>query len=393
MKKTSFLLLSLLMFASMRGQDTITEDDNCYIFYPHPTDLDLPFNGGLTKALAGNVWWENIVAQGTMLYGVSLRGEPPLDSSVYVVLAIKKSDQHNQYIFLDTAWYDSSVVFRYLKYRGVYIPIETEFDTVEKCNEIYFHHPWQMMDTFYTIVCHSTLVNALDVRTVSGSDFYTQRFFQALDENSSLEAPPFFHPLYPGWSCSWGLEFPILEPNRTRCRRPSGLRMRDRGDGWAMLQWNSGSGDSYRVTVEGPDDTVVYETADTTLYLDSLVPDASYWVKLQSLCRYQHHAYDSTLLNPGVTQMGFRNFSVGVSGVDADMRVEVYPNPAKDCLVLEAEGDSPVRAVLTDLGGREIMAVDFRATATLDVSRLAAGPYLLRLTTPAATAVRKVVVQ
>ena len=160
-----------------------------------------------------------------------------------------------------------------------------------------------------------------------------------------------------------------------------------------MLQWNSGSGDSYRVTVEGPDDTVVYETADTTLYLDSLVPDASYWVKLQSLCRYQHHAYDSTLLNPGVTQMGFRNFSVGVSGVDADMRVEVYPNPAKDCLVLEAEGDSPVRAVLTDLGGREVMAVDFRATATLDVSRLAAGPYLLRLTTPAATAVRKVVVQ
>ena len=160
-----------------------------------------------------------------------------------------------------------------------------------------------------------------------------------------------------------------------------------------MLQWNSGSGDSYRVTVEGPDDTVVYETADTTLYLDSLVPDASYWVKLQSLCRYQHHAYDSTLLNPGVLQFGFRNLITGVSGVDADMRVEVYPNPAKDCLVLEAEGDSPVRAVLTDLGGREIMAVDFRAPATLDVSRFAAGPYLLRLTTPTATAVRKVVVQ
>ena len=169
--------------------------------------------------------------------------------------------------------------------------------------------------------------------------------------------------------------------------------MRERGNGWAVLQWNSGSGDSYRVTVEGPDDTVVYETADTTLRLDSLAPEAFYWVKLQSLCRYQHYSYDSTLLNPGVAQFGFRNLITGVSGADADLRVEVYPNPASGSLVLEAGDDSPVRAVLTDLGGREVMAVDFRATATLDVSRLAAGPYLLRLTTPAATTVRKVVVQ
>lgn len=191
----------------------------------------------------------------------------------------------------------------------------------------------------------------------------------------------------------WGVEFPILEPDRTRCRRPSGLRMRERGDGWAVLQWNSGSGDSYRVTVEGPDDTVVYETADTTLRLDSLAPEAFYWVKLQSLCRYQHYSYDSTLLNPGVLQFGFRNLITGVSGADADLRVEVFPNPASGSLVLEAGDDSPVRAVLTDLGGREVMAVDFRATATLDVSRLAAGPYLLRLTTPTASSVRKVVVQ
>lgn len=195
------------------------------------------------------------------------------------------------------------------------------------------------------------------------------------------------------WKNYWGFEFPILEPDRTRCRRPSGLRMRERGDGWAVLQWNSGSGDSYRVTVEGPDDTVVYETADTTLRLDSLAPEAFYWVKLQSLCRYQHYSYDSTLLNPGVLQFGFRNLITGLSGTDADLRVEVYPNPARGSLVLEAGDDSPVRAVLTDLGGREVMAVDFRATATLDVSRLAAGPYLLRLTTPAATTVRKVVVQ
>ena len=396
MKRGLIPMLIILTMVSSHAQDTITEDNNCYIFYPHSYDLFLADSNSFIS-WAGNYWWENIASPGTMLYGVSLRGSLPLDSSVYAVLAIKEG---NQYIFLDTAWYDSSVVYRYLKFRAVSnIHFGAEFDYVENCNEIYFHRPWQMWDTFYVVVCHSPLVSALQVWVgvgyVSGEPEYIQRWCYTR-EGDSIERPQCFYPRTGTTSSSgapWGFEFPILEPNRTRCRRPSGLRMRERGNGWAVLQWNSGSGDSYRVTVEGPDDTVVYETADTTLRLDSLAPEAFYWVKLQSLCRYQHHSYDSTLLNPGVLQFGFRNLITGVSGADADLRVEVYPNPASGCLVLEAGDDSPVRAVLTDLGGREVMAVDFRATATLDVSRLAAGPYLLRLTTPTATTVRKVVVQ
>lgn len=116
-------------------------------------------------------------------------------------------------------------------------------------------------------------------------------------------------------------------------------------------------------------------------------------VKVQSLCRYQYHDYDSTLLNPGMAQLGFRNNSVGLDGPGAAPRVEVYPNPASGSLVLETGDDSPVRATLMDLGGRELMTVDLRSTATLDVSHLPSGPYLLRLTTPTATTVRKLVIQ
>lgn len=394
MKKVVLCLFILLMIAPSYGQDTVTEANSCYMYFPHTVTLRI---SNRHDYLGLNVFWETVADTGTMIYGVSIRGYCPLDSAISISLAQRKGEN---YTFYDTVWFDSSSLARYFKCRAInHFGDENEVDFVEQCSEAYFHRPWLMTDTFYVVArfrnYRSIYDHDLYYNTVLAVDY--DSVFQSFGVSEGNEVPngysgDYYLNVSPS-NYPWGDEFPILEPNRTRCRRPSGLCMRDRGDGWAVLQWNSGSGDSYRVTVEGPDDTVVYETADTTLYLDSLVPDASYWVKLQSLCRYQHHAYDSTLVNPGVTQMGFRNFSVGVSGVDADLRVEVYPNPAKDCLVLEAEGDSPVRAVLTDLGGREIMAVDFRATATLDVSRLAAGPYLLRLTTPTATAVRKVVVQ
>lgn len=393
-QKISLLLLSLLAFAPMRGQDTVTEANSCYMYFPHTVTLRI---SNLHDYLGRNVFWETVADTGTMIYGVSIRGYCPLDSAISISLATK---ENFHYTFYDTVWIDSSSLARYFKCRAInHFGDENEVDFVEQCSEAYFHRPWLMTDTFYVVA------RFRNYRSIYDHDLYYNTelavdydsVFQSFGISEGNEVPNEYSGDYifnvSPWNYLWGDEFPILEPDRTRCRRPSGLRMRERGDGWAVLQWNSGSGDSYRVTVEGPDDTVVYETADTTLRLDSLVPEAFYWVKLQSLCRYQHHSYDSTLLNPGVAQFGFRNFSAGLSGVDADLRVEVYPNPASGCLVLEAGDDSPVRAVLTDLGGREIMAVDFRATATLDVSRLAAGPYLLRLTTPTASSVRKVVVQ
>ena len=393
MKKVVLCLFILLTIAPSYGQDTVTEANSCYMYFPHTVTLRI---SSRHDYLGLNVFWETVADTGTMIYGVSIRGYCPLDSAISISLATKK-DLH--YTFYDTVWIDSSSLARYFKCRAInHFGDENEVDFVEQCSEAYFHRPWLMTDTFYVVARfrnrRSMNDHDLYYNTVLAADY--DSVYQSLGVSEGNEVPNGYsgdYNLVSIWNYPWGDEFPILEPDRTRCRRPSGLRMRERGNGWAVLQWNSGSGDSYRVTVEGPDDTVVYETADTTLRLDSLAPEAFYWVKLQSLCRYQHHSYDSTLLNPGVLQFGFRNLITGVSGADADLRVEVYPNPASGSLVLEAGDDSPVRAVLTDLGGREVMAVDFRATATLDVSRLAAGPYLLRLTTPAATTVRKVVVQ
>jgi hypothetical protein len=194
MKKSLFLLLIILTVASSHGQDTITENNSCYLFHPHTSNLMLYDSNDIIH-WSGNIWWENIASPGTMLYGVSIRGELPLDSSVYAVLAIK---ENNQYIFLDTAWYDSSVVYRYLRFRASNNYFE--FDYGENCNEIYFHRPWQLNDTFYVIVCHAPLVSVLDILVRYEPGFTAQRWYQTR-EGDSIETPPYLFPL-PGSSGS-----------------------------------------------------------------------------------------------------------------------------------------------------------------------------------------------
>lgn len=391
MKKLIMLLLGMLMLASSHGQDTITEADTCYMFWPHSNTL---WNSDTNYRVhyAYNCFFENVATPGTLIYGISLRGDFFLDSCVSVRLAVKDKDA-SRYRYCDTGWVDSSVVYRYLKFR-VINNNNVEIDYGEKCNEIYFHRPWPVPDTFYVVVSYGTNFNgdgSLYIYYARNETIRPQGWYQISGDGE----PPYYYPL-PGMAYDatpWGLEFPILEPNRKRCRKPSGLHLVERGNGWATLGWNGGSGDRYRVTVEGPDDTVVVTTADTTIRLDSLLPDANYLVGVQSMCRYQHYDYDSTLLNPGVAQMYFYNPGVGVDGIDGIPRVAVYPNPAKDRIVLESEDGTQVRGTLMDLAGREIITVDFRSSIALDVSPLASGPYLLRLTTPSATIVRKLLIQ
>ena len=390
------LLLGMLMLASSHGQDTITEADTCYIFWPHTNTLWLDtLDPG--HAYFDNVFWENIVDSDTLIYGISLRGNWPLDSTISISLAKKKG---SYYSYCDTVWLDSSVVYRYFKFRARCRT--SEYDYGEKCYEVYFHRPWPMMDTFYVVVRFGGFdsFDRITYRNLPLYQSYDSVWPQRIGIAFGDGVPDSYNPTQNSsfdathlWGCSWGEEFPIVEPNRKRCRKPSGLHLVDWGNGWATLGWNGGSGDRYRVTVEGPDDTVVVTTADTTIRLDRLLPDANYQVGVQSMCRYQHYDYDSTLLNPGVAQMYFYNPGVGVDGIDGIPRVAVYPNPAKDRIVLESEDGTQVRGTLMDLAGREIITVDFRSSIALDVSPLASGPYLLRLTTPSATIVRKLLIQ
>lgn len=76
------------------------------------------------------------------------------------------------------------------------------------------------------------------------------------------------------------------------------------------------------------------------------------------------------------------------SGVDlaetGDRTLMIHPNPTVGLLTIEADipAGTPLRAVLTDMSGREVMRLEAVATAggyhrTLDISRLPSGAYLI----------------
>ncbi len=392
MKKTFFLLLSALVFISSHAQDTITENDTCYIFWPHSLPLEAAHNSHMD--CRGSIIWENVVTADTWIYGIALRGDFPLDSTVKVWLT--KNIKDSVPFYSDTAYIDIYAIQNYFKCEArqpdfSYPPSEH----VDKCNEIYFHRPWLMQDTFYVRIEYgdydrSPYVNLHNLTMPALDTVYPQRY--------SLLTPvgwSDFMPTQPGYASSWGQEFPILEPNRTRCHKPTGLHLTDRGDTWAVLAWNGGAGDSYRVTVEGPDSTFVVETTDTSVLLQPLTPDASYRVEVQSLCHYQYYDFDSSFLNPGHAHMGFRTFSDGVTSPDANQQIDISPNPASH--TVDITSSLPITGIeLTDVLGHKVSGFqtphsEFKVT--LDLTAYPRGTYLLRILTPAGPTTKKLLIQ
>lgn len=376
------------------GQDTITENDTCYMFWPHtvtlstyPTGYDGNWGGTCT-------WWENMASPDTWIYGISLRGNLPLDSAVNVSLAWKEKDTF--YHYFDTAYLDSFAVRNFFKCN---IRPDNEV-FVDKCNEIYFHRPWLVPDTFYVVIRHRSFGNYGHIEQdlfTTGDTVFPQRYRFLMPDGTYTRFCP-YHESFSycvGILGLWGNEFPILAPNKTRCGKPTGLHLTARGDTWATLAWNGGSGDSYRMTVEGPDSTFAMETPDTMLTLLNLMPDAFYMVYLQSLCRYQYYDFDSSFVNPGRRGMGFRtSSSVGMDRPDDGQVVELRPNPASHRVDVTAA--MPMESIeVVDARGCVVSSFEFepRNTFTLDVSPLPAGVYLLRVLTPLGLITEKLLVQ
>ena len=97
-----------------------------------------------------------------------------------------------------------------------------------------------------------------------------------------------------------------------------------------------------------------------------------------------------------VTAQGYKPFhkaiselNVGIDDVQAsDAKLQLYPNPATDrCTVA---GENVQRVDVLDLTGRTLLSVNH--PTTLDLSSLQGGLYLVRISTPAETTVRKLII-
>ena len=388
MKKIVCALLGVLMAVLSYGQDTITESYPGYMFWPH----SLPINYmGLDQDffVYDTFFWEHIIVPDKWIYGVSLRGGFPVDSSINISLAVKKDE--TVYTYYDTAYLDSSARTRYLKCEVMFC--DSLLGMVDKCNEVYFHRPWPMSDTFYVVIRYGDNSNGQYTRRAWRENVNDTVFPQRYCVYRNGVCSPFFPQSMPTYNCLWGHEFLITEPNPSRCGKPTWVYITGRGAGWVSLAWNSAAGDGYQVTVEGPDDTIVTTTTDTTILLNNLVTEGLYWVRVRSLCRYQYYGYDSTFVNPESASVGIRVSGDGVSELDADPQIGLYPNPATASVTLDGLSVGAT-VTLVDLSGRTVMTFTAREkTQLIDVTPLSRGTYFVRVTDARNAAVYKLIVQ
>lgn len=388
MKKIVVFVLGLLFLASAYGQDTVAESDPYYLFWPHTQTLLGPWDFIPTIGNAGSgghSYWGYHASPGTLVYGVAIRGKIPLDSVVNFSIAVREID--TTYIHFDTVYLDSSAVHCYIKYEARQPPYQSNppEEHVEDCYEVYFHQPWAVPETFFVVnrfamdTCKllEKITLSLDYNEIlQPVAFWENGRFTTVGENQ-------YYDYFLGGTRDWGEVFPIIQPERLRCDKPTGLHIVGRGTGWFTVGWDGGGSAGYRVTLEAPDDTMVSETTDTTMTFSDLAAGSLYWVEVQRLCHHVCNMHDTVFASDEGQRLGIRISANGIAEGTNVPRMTVAPNPAHDHVKVNcAEGLESVEVY--DMQGRRMIALQTSGTtADINLTILPQGNYILLIHSPA----------
>lgn len=207
----------------------------------------------------------------------------------------------------------------------------------------------------------------------------------------------------------WQNFFPVYS---LPCPAPGAPTVEVGDDGTEVVRWRQGYDTAlYQLQIYTVNGQLLLETdtlSDTAFVLtDSLWSVIGYEqsgnlrVRVRKACDYLESPYHTLVWSD--YSKSFQYFHVhatdGIGGVGMPSTAcfTLSPNPATQRVALERpEGYGGEEAVLTvcDLAGREVLSCPVRGTFhELDVSQWPRGVYLLRLTTPTASSLRRLVVE
>ncbi len=87
------------------------------------------------------------------------------------------------------------------------------------------------------------------------------------------------------------------------------------------------------------------------------------------------------------------NPPVGISDIDLNSLVTIFPNPAKDVLYVKNKLGKNIEFSLTDVTGRLLYAASFEEQHTITTSELGTGIYFVKLSSGGETITRKIVIE
>jgi len=207
--------------------------------------------------------------------------------------------------------------------------------------------------------------------------------------------------------------YPILVPPDTdavpQCMAPANLRKTGQRIEYPILAWDTtGEGQREYELQFAPYNSerwITFQPTENPATLYSYFsPDLYYKARVRSRCHHTcpiHNTWtwspwsDTILFYTGPTEP---DTTASISPVEADGEYPftLAPNPATGMVTVSWELGEQLSLTLTDASGREVLRMPMPAgqtTATLDVSHLPKGIYLVTLTTSAATGTQRLVVR
>lgn len=414
MKKTVITLLLLFALAPLcRAQDTVGYMDPCYMFnerHPYtvfpwgPNPFDLPY------AFPPSIWsWDKFCSwcyswgwDQSAQYALSNQQEPvPIYGVALTVeginrIAISEEDipkypydvilaviENNALVIIDsTTWDSQKDTKRCFKYSlmggdGVF------YEHFVPVYEYYFDSPVMMSDTFYvgfrrTVPYYDDVMYDYYFNTVCAIDSLSQTWIT----NENLQG---------GRTPYWGGAFPIIQPNR-HCsvpEAPEWLVYTTTNTVRFTLPYTEGDSLILSIAREGQpaDSGTIYPV--TGAVMDIVVPDSGrYSARLARIC--QRDIEVQSRWSAPANFFLLNSLAIG-RGPGAAQAFDIYPNPASGTVTVDCEAREGTLEVV-DLQGRTLLTAP-ATQRSLDISRLPAGSYFVRLTTPDGSAVRQLAVE
>ena len=189
------------------------------------------------------------------------------------------------------------------------------------------------------------------------------------------------------------LLFPIIRRDCDTCPQAQGLQYVRSSADKAFFRWQRGTNHhdwqlSYGPAGTAPEDGTILNCANTSSSLVTLDPDSHYVAYVRARCKFARYEY-----GPWSAPLAFSlNGGNGIDGVDTP-DITLTPNPATERVTVSATGMQSVELLAVD--GTVILHHDglHQDKYPLDLKGLAAGVYMVRVSTPLGTATRRLLVQ
>ncbi len=361
------------------------------------------------------------------VYGIAAAIVPNPGVTYGVCLAVSAYDGENE--SSDTLRIVDSVVELYqTRYYHVAVPARAtpnltwnqscdstvvgSYDTSLLCYEFYFQHPIRVNKDFYIGVFQREVKpSAVNLNTwaqklcIGGPDYwvyettaYTYRPGASITHWEEHQS---------GWN-SRPLVMAIVSPpdeDIPNCGSVAGLQAEASDTGQVALEWEPvPCASGYQVaygTANPPMDTVVTTNA-TSLQINGLLQGSLLYARVRAICHYTSPFTDTTYYGPWSDDVYFEipmwqdtSDTTGIALASGnDSRITLHPNPTRDRLTAERDNAIPATLEVFNAKGQKVMAMaSDQAVVTIDVSSLAAGSYLLRVTTAEGSSVRTFVIK